>query len=93
MSEKEKVVKELKQILTEDLFVSIPENEIKLEDSLANDLGVDSVGFVELTMILEEKYGIPISSEETTPENFRNLDRLSNFIVSKTAARVAESPR
>jgi acyl carrier protein len=93
MSQKETVVKELKQILTEDLFVSIPENEIKLEDSLMNDLGVDSVGFVELTMLLEEKYGIPISGEEATPENFRNLDCLSNFIVSKTAARAAESPR
>jgi acyl carrier protein len=93
MSEKEKVIKELKQILTEDLFVSIPENEIKLEDSLASDLGVDSVGFVELTMLLEEKYGISISGEEATPENFRNLDRLSNFIVSKTAARVAEPTR
>ena len=85
MSQKEKVVNELKQILTEDLFVSVPENEIKLEDSLANDLGVDSVGLVELGMLLEERYGIPISSEEVTPENFRNLDRLSNFIVAKTA--------
>ena len=85
MSQKEKVVNELKQILTEDLFVSVPENEIKLEDSLANDLGVDSVGLVELTTLLEERYGIPISSEEVSRENFRNLDRLSDFIVAKTA--------
>ena len=55
MTDKETIVKELKKILVEDLFVSIPEGEIKLEDSLSSDLGVDSVGWVELVTILEEK--------------------------------------
>ena len=85
MTEKEQLVRQLKQVLIDDLFVSIPENEIKLEDTLANDLGIDSVGFVELITILEEKYGIEITSEESTPENFRTLDRLSTFIQAKTA--------
>ena len=85
MPDKQQVVKELKQVLIEDLFVEVPEGEIKLEDSLANDLGVDSVGFIELNASLEEKYSIKIESDEATRENFRNLDVLSNFIVSKAS--------
>ena len=64
VADKETIVKELKKILVEDLFVSIPEGEIKLEDSLSSDLGVDSVGWVELVTILEEKYGIEITGDE-----------------------------
>src|SRR5207302_8202905 len=64
VADKETIVKELKKVLVEDLFVSIPEGEIKLEDSLSSDLGVDSVGWVELVTILEEKYGIEITGED-----------------------------
>jgi acyl carrier protein len=84
MNEKEQTLRQLKQILIDDLFVSIPENEIKPKDSL-EDLGVDSVGLVELTTLLEDKYGIKIDEGEVTRDNFRTLDQLSNFIVAKTA--------
>ena len=86
MSEKEQILRQLKQILIDDLFVSIPENEIKPEDTL-QDLGVDSVGLVELTMLLEEKYGIKINSDEVIRENFRTLDQVSDYIVAKTAGQ------
>ena len=88
--DKETLVKDLKQILIEDLFVSLAPDEIKLEDSLANDLGVDSVGFVELVAILEEKHGIKISDEEAKSGNLRSLDRLSSFILAKTAGKQGE---
>jgi len=87
LTDKETIVKELKKILVEDLFVSIPEGEIKLEDSIASDLGVDSVGLIELVTILEEKYGIEISSDEAASENLRTLDRLSSLVLAKIAAR------
>ena len=87
VADKETIVKELKKILVEDLFVSIPEGEIKLEDSLSSDLGVDSVGWVELVTILEEKYGIEITGDEAASENLRTLDRLSSLVLAKIAAR------
>ena len=89
VADKETIVKELKKILVEDLFVSIPEGEIKLEDSLSSDLGVDSVGLIELVTILEEKYGIEIS-DEAASENLRTLDRLSSLVLAKIAARGGE---
>ena len=90
VADKETIVKELKKILVEDLFVSIPEGEIKLEDSLSSDLGVDSVGLIELVTILEEKYRIEISSDEAESENLRTLDRLSGLVLAKIAARRGE---
>jgi len=89
VADKETIVKELKKILVEDLFVSIPEGEIKLEDSISSDLGVDSVGLIELVTILEEKYGIEIS-DEAASENLRTLDRLSSLVLAKIAARGGE---
>jgi acyl carrier protein len=86
MADKETIVKDLKQILVEDLFVSIPENEIKLDDALGEDLGVDSVGFVELIAMVEDKFAIQISENEAASGNLRTLDRLSDVILAKIAA-------
>jgi len=90
LTDKETIVKELKKILVEDLFVSIPEGEIKLQDSISSDLGVDSVGLIELVTILEEKYRIEISTDEAASENLRTLDRLSSLVLAKIAARQGE---
>ncbi|MEJ2698274.1 MAG: acyl carrier protein [Desulfuromonadales bacterium] len=86
MANQESIVKDLKKILIDDLFVDIPEEEIGLQDSLSSDLGVDSVGFVELITLLEDKYGIQISSDESVSENFRNLEALSGFVQAKVAS-------
>jgi acyl carrier protein len=87
MADKEEIVNDLKRILTQDLFVSIPENEINVNDSLADDLGLDSVGLVELTTILEDKYGIEIDGRAAASEELRTLDGWSNFILEKTKER------
>jgi acyl carrier protein len=84
MADKDEIVNELKRILTQDLFVSVPENEINVNDSLADDLGLDSVGLVELTTILEEKYGIEIDGREAASEELRTINGWSNFIMAKT---------
>jgi acyl carrier protein len=87
MTDKEQVVMELKKILTQDLFVEIPEHEITLDDSLADDLGLDSVGLVELMTLLEEKYGIEIDSREAESERLRTLGGLTDFLVERTNGR------
>jgi acyl carrier protein len=87
MPDKNQIVTDLKKILTQDLFVSIPESEIKANDSLADDLGIDSVGFVELVTLVEEKYGIEIDGREANSESLRTLDGLSGFIMAKANNR------
>jgi acyl carrier protein len=45
-------------------FLQEKESEIPLDAKLEEDLGMDSLGFVEMIMALEETYDLSISSEE-----------------------------
>lgn len=53
---------EIKRLLVECAHVN--EDEVKLEANLKKDLGIDSLYAVELTLELEEHYGISIDWEE-----------------------------
>ena len=46
--------------------LKISENEIMPEKNLFNDLGADSLDFVELCVILEREFNIKLSEEDTT---------------------------
>lgn len=65
---KEQIAGELKRILAEDLFVEIPPDRIKETDSLTTDIGLDSVGQIELVSIVEEKYGFRVDASKATAE-------------------------
>ncbi len=53
---------EIKRLLVECAHVN--EDEVTLEANLKKDLGIDSLYAVELTLELEEHYGISIDWEE-----------------------------
>jgi len=52
---------EIKEVLIEQLGI---ETEIKLESKLNEELGIDSLLAVELSILLENKYNIDITEEE-----------------------------
>lgn len=52
----------VKKIIADTL--SKPESEIKLESSLTEDLGADSLEIVELAMAMEEEFNIEIPDED-----------------------------
>jgi acyl carrier protein len=54
----------VKSIIIEQLGVD-PE-KVTLDASLTNDLGADSLDLVELTMAIEEEFGIEIPDEEVS---------------------------
>ena len=56
------------------------------QDSLMGSGVVDSTGILELIEFLEERFGITVGDDETTPANLDSLDRLTAFVISKTAA-------
>jgi acyl carrier protein len=65
---KEEITTELKKILVEDLFVEVPSEEMKDSDSLSTDIGLDSVGQIELVSIIEERYGFKVDVKEASAE-------------------------
>ena len=53
---------QVKDALVESL--NIDEEEIKLESNLKDDLGIDSLAAVELSLDLETEFDVEISDEE-----------------------------
>lgn len=70
----------LKDILIEHLFVELERDDISPSASLRQELGLDSLGFVELKDQVEKRFGISICEDEFTPENFSTISALSNLI-------------
>ncbi len=81
------IIIDLKKILVEDLFVDIPLEEIKENDSLTIDIGLDSVGLIELVTIVQDKYDLHINIEQDVSDHFRNLQSLSKFIESRISRK------
>jgi acyl carrier protein len=78
----------LKDILIEDLFVEFEKHSILPTASLREDLGIDSLGFVELKSQVEKRFNIVISEDEFTPENFSTLSSLVGLIDRRCSANV-----
>jgi acyl carrier protein len=70
----------LRDILIEDLFVEFDKDSLLPTYSLRQDLGVDSLGFVELREQVEKRFSIVISDDDFTPENFSTISSLTNLI-------------
>ncbi len=47
---------------------------------------VDSTGFLELIMFLEETYGIEVKEDEMVPDNLDCLDAIDAYVQRKKAA-------
>jgi acyl carrier protein len=70
----------LRRIIVNDLFVDIAEDQIGLDDGLRTVIGLDSVGFVELRVLCEQKFNVEINDDDYTPENFTSIRRLATLI-------------
>jgi acyl carrier protein len=70
------VLKTVKAILESDVLVEVPPERMQPSDSLRDTYGLDSLGFVELRVQCEERFGISISDDEFSPENFSTLGGL-----------------
>ena len=77
---------ELKSILKDDLLVECDLASINENDGLQSVLGLDSVGFVELRVACENKFGINIPDADFKPENFSCLRVLADYIARQAQA-------
>jgi len=70
----------LTDILIQDLFVEFEKDKILPTYSLRQDLGIDSLGFVELREQVEKRFSVIISDDDFTPENFSTISSLTSLI-------------
>lgn len=73
------VFEKIRKAMAEHLGIS--EDEIKLESSFQDDLGVDSLEIFEIVMDLEDEFNIEISNEDL--ENMKTVQDLVEYIGSR----------
>jgi len=71
----------VEKFLIEDIEVD-PE-AIKPDASLKDDLGIDSLDFVDIVVIVERNFGFKIKPEEM--QGVQTLGQFCDYIESKTA--------
>ena len=59
--------------------------ETTLPKGVEGSLGFDSLDFIELSMALEERFGIVIDDPEDLAPHFQSMDTLARFICSKAS--------
>lgn len=80
------ILDQLKTILDEEL--NLPVNTENFNESTALDgegLDLDSLGFVELIMQIEDRFNFQFTENEINLENFKTIGSLSSLIASKSA--------
>ena len=70
----------IRDILVTDVFVEVPVDEMHDDDSLRDVYGLDSLGFVELRVQCEKRFGVTITTDDFTPENFATVGDLTALV-------------
>lgn len=73
------VVEKIKKIVADQLSMEV--EEVKLESTFSDDLGVDSLEIFEIVMSLEEEFDIEIPNEDI--ENIKTIGDIVNYVNSK----------
>ena len=79
---KEEIKNIVIHFLVEEL--EIEENKIADEALLKDDLGIDSLDFVDIVVIVERNFGFKIKPEEMS--DVRTLSQFYDYIESKVSA-------
>jgi acyl carrier protein len=72
-----RVLEDVKQIVSE--FVDVAVDRIRETDDLLNDLGCDSLDIVEITMEIEEHFGISVPDE--LQERLRTVGGIADGVL------------
>jgi acyl carrier protein len=70
---KEKVI----EIITEQ--IGVDRASVKPESDIKNDLGANSLDFIEICMLLEDEFGIEINDQEAC-EKFNTVQDIIDYI-------------
>ena len=77
--ERTEIEEKVREFLIEDL--EIEEEKIAPEAQLKEDLGIDSLDFVDIVVIVDKKFGFKIKPEEMA--SVKTLNQFCDYIQSK----------
>ena len=73
---------EIEQILVKEIGIILGGVQVS-EDVPLHDLGLDSMGFVELLVFIEKKFALKLVDSGLARDNFRTVRILANSIYEK----------
>lgn len=79
--DKKEIEEKVRNFLIEDL--EIDEEKIAPNATLKDDMGIDSLDFVDIVVIVEKTFGFKIKPEEM--QDIRTLDQFCDYIHSKVS--------
>ena len=75
----EEIIKKINQLLIDE--IEIDESEISPSADLKKDLGIDSLDFVDLFVIIENNFGFKMKAEEMS--DIKKLDDFYNYVIRR----------
>ncbi len=82
--DKKSLITELKEFIidTLDLDDISPEDLDDDKSLVAEEIGLNSIDLLELTIAMEKKYNVKIGNAETAQKVFVNLNTIADFILT-----------
>ena len=80
---------QVRQFIEENFLMGAKRASYADGDSFMTHHLVDSTGFLELVMFLEETWGIQVEDEEMVPENLDSLNAIEAYVGRKTGQTAA----
>ncbi len=81
--EKNDIKGDIKKFIIENYLKVARNKQLNDDDSFLEQGIIDSIGVIELTNFIQEKYSIKIEVTEIVPENFDTLNNLERYITKK----------
>ena len=60
-------------------------NKIQIDSLIFKEGYFDSMGFIRLITFIEDEFGIKISDDDLTEENFESINAITAYILRKVA--------
>jgi len=82
MMQQQEIIKKINQLLIEE--IEIDEGQLSPDAELKKDLGIDSLDFVDLFVIIENNFGFKMKAEEMS--DVKTLQDFYNYINKRIHA-------
>jgi acyl carrier protein len=77
---------DLRKFIEDNYIIGLSGPAFADSDSFMDRRIIDSTGFLELVMFLEETWGVVVADDEMVPENLDSLDHLQAYLTGKLGA-------
>lgn len=77
---------EIKQFIARNFLFTEDTGSIQDDASLVASGILDSTGFHELVLFVEDQYRFTVANQEMVPENFETVSAIDAFVARKSAA-------